>query len=183
MKGCVGGIDCLDNPYFYGANMKETLPDTEFLRSDPAQDQPESGLSPGELLAPQQIPPKRWARTRIQAMRRRVERVRRQHRSLLAYIVALSFVQWIARVLVIGVGHKNLRAFDPYLIEPKWRSPSWQPPTFEYADQPAILYALLTLLLAAMAAAVVAWGVSSARAIDTLREDSPNIRLPRGRRR
>lgn len=169
--------------------MKRVRPSIDFLHVDP-EERPEPSVgasaeeSPKEMIRFEEPGPKPWSRKRIQGMRDRAARVQRQHRALLAYTAALGFIQVVVgRLLIMGVGHKNMKTVDPLLIPLKWRGPHWELGLFAYNDHPFIVYSLFMLLLASMAVAVTAWGMSTSPKVDSIRRGSPNLRHRRAERR
>ncbi len=155
--------------------MNEVRPKPEFLRPGPVPDAQ-------EMIRVEEPTQERWARTRIRRMRERFARSQRQHRALLAYTAALGFVQVVvARLLLMGLGLKNLRVVDPMSFPAEWRSRLENLSYFAAEDIPAILFSLLCLLLASLAAVVVAWGVASSPKVDRVGPRSSKLR--RGKRR
>lgn len=121
-----------------------------------------------------------WARLRILGMRQRASQAQRRHRALLAYTAALGFIQVIiARLLIFGVGLKNMKTVDPMSIPLKWRGPRWEPGLFAFLDHGFVVNGLFVLLVASLAAAVVAWGMSTAPKVDRIRQGSSKLRRRR----
>lgn len=156
--------------------MNEVRPKPEFLRPGPVPDAQ-------EMIRVEELGQERWARTRIQRMRERVEEARRKQLSLLLYTAALGFVQvFLGRLLVMGVGVKNIQQVDPMELPSPWRERAIERALFAYDEHQPIVLGLVTLLFAAMAAAVVVWGMRTSPSLDGSRV-SPNLRHRRGKRR